>query len=543
MNDSYKIYASKDYVDSKALPEGATAHQQLVTGTDGNTKWSDYAYTRVKQVFVYNGDYAKTPSTAPGYSTNALYTSMFTLAKISDYVPTIDELFSDETTAIFDSGVVGEDIPDLKHVYDGYYGRFKFTKAPSTVTNPSSEDGLFPGIIVVSKPSIVFEVFDCYEPGIYIWTSKTGKQYATKSVTINCALPMDSSVPYISSSQPGQTITVKSIDENGKPTEWEAENVVKTINSVEPDENGDIAFIQPCTQGFMTMPNGVIVNMFSMPVQDVINQLAGRFAYALRIYRIEMMGNDVRYATRVSVGENPTSAVLYFGDDVAPIILDGENNKIITDPDWVAPTAAVKTINGVEPDEDGDVKPHYAMINSSTNTNFPLMNESGELSSHFAFAARFVVMGNSIMCDSTAKEIANAIGAYEKCVIRFTHVDIINRVATPYSHTTDEQIYDENGNIAGWSHTIHFGNKICPIVINPIANTITIDPNWVAPAESIPAPAVASVGQIIAVKSVDGNGKPTEWETIDPWTITSPNGTQFKLTIDDEGILSATELT
>lgn len=58
----------------------------------------------------------------------------------------------------------------------------------------------------------------------------------------------------------------------------------------------------------------------------------------------------------------------------------------------------------------------------------------------------------------------------------------------------------------------------------------------------ISTPTTASIGQTIVVKSVDENGKPTEWETIDPWVITSPNGTQFKLTIDDEGILSAAEL-
>ena len=57
------------------------------------------------------------------------------------------------------------------------------------------------------------------------------------------------------------------------------------------------------------------------------------------------------------------------------------------------------------------------------------------------------------------------------------------------------------------------------------------------------APTVTSVGQTIVVKSTDANGKPTAWETIDPWVITSPNGTQFKITIDNEGTLSATELT
>ena len=59
---------------------------------------------------------------------------------------------------------------------------------------------------------------------------------------------------------------------------------------------------------------------------------------------------------------------------------------------------------------------------------------------------------------------------------------------------------------------------------------------------AVSIPSIASIGQILKVKTIDDNGKPIEWETIDSWTITSPNGTQFKLTIDDEGVLTATEI-
>ena len=41
MSDSYKIYASQDYVDSKGLPDGQGAYQQLVTDSEGNAKWED----------------------------------------------------------------------------------------------------------------------------------------------------------------------------------------------------------------------------------------------------------------------------------------------------------------------------------------------------------------------------------------------------------------------------------------------------------------------------------------------------------------------
>lgn len=49
-------------------------------------------------------------------------------------------------------------------------------------------------------------------------------------------------VPVIQSAQVGQTIIVKSVDENGKPTEWEAADIsgVETVNGIVPDENGNV---------------------------------------------------------------------------------------------------------------------------------------------------------------------------------------------------------------------------------------------------------------------------------------------------------------
>ena len=60
MSDSYKVYASKDYVDSKGLPEGQGAYQQLVTDANGVAKWEDkLAYTNtLLSVQSPNGAYA-----------------------------------------------------------------------------------------------------------------------------------------------------------------------------------------------------------------------------------------------------------------------------------------------------------------------------------------------------------------------------------------------------------------------------------------------------------------------------------------------------
>ena len=63
--------------------------------------------------------------------------------------------------------------------------------------------------------------------------------------------------------------------------------------------------------------------------------------------------------------------------------------------------------------------------------------------------------------------------------------------------------------------------------------------------EAIPIPQTASVGQVLAVKAVDKNGKPTKWEVVDPMVVsssTSGSTKKFKITVDDSGTISATEV-
>lgn len=59
---------------------------------------------------------------------------------------------------------------------------------------------------------------------------------------------------------------------------------------------------------------------------------------------------------------------------------------------------------------------------------------------------------------------------------------------------------------------------------------------------AIPVPATASVGQVLVVKTVDANGKPTEWETVDAMVVSSstPDSTKkFRITVDDSGTITA----
>lgn len=61
--------------------------------------------------------------------------------------------------------------------------------------------------------------------------------------------------------------------------------------------------------------------------------------------------------------------------------------------------------------------------------------------------------------------------------------------------------------------------------------------------DAIINPSTATVGQTIVVKAVDENSKPTEWEAVDMNVLTSPNGTKYKITVADDGTLSATAVT
>lgn len=69
--------------------------------------------------------------------------------------------------------------------------------------------------------------------------------------------------------------------------------------------------------------------------------------------------------------------------------------------------------------------------------------------------------------------------------------------------------------------------------------------NVLLEGDAIPVPEVAAVGQVLVVKAVDENGKPTEWEAVDSMIIASStegSTKKFKITVDDSGTLSATEV-
>lgn len=97
MSDSYKIYASQDYVDSKGLPDGASANQQLVTDNRGVVKWEEKPFytTQYVEEITWDGDTAGREEVQLGYGA---------LWKISDTIYPPDGIIG-STFTIMRNGV------------------------------------------------------------------------------------------------------------------------------------------------------------------------------------------------------------------------------------------------------------------------------------------------------------------------------------------------------------------------------------------------------------------------------------------------------
>lgn len=142
----------------------------------------------------------------------------------------------------------------------------------------------------------------------------------------------------------------------GKGNQWklrekameEGDAVVKSINGVLPDENGELTTCQVKPISFMDgtafgLPTPQYYGLDSMA--EIVDWLRSQTSHEVVFYRvIALPGNKAitRYDTgheMIRLGDGAYNARIFFGDDLCPIILDSVNNKMIFDPDWVKPTS------------------------------------------------------------------------------------------------------------------------------------------------------------------------------------------------------------
>lgn len=111
MSDSYKIYASQDYVDSKGLPDGASANQHLVTDREGVVKWEEkpfYSETiqHAEEVFLEETSFSGTQFSITGFTSEFVVGTTYKVT-LNGKVYESEAYYCDGSTAIGNSSLIG----------------------------------------------------------------------------------------------------------------------------------------------------------------------------------------------------------------------------------------------------------------------------------------------------------------------------------------------------------------------------------------------------------------------------------------------------
>lgn len=364
-------------INKNVMPEAEPEiHQMLTTDGDGNPKWEDSAQFRKRVTIKHPGDMSEGTTDTPG-SASSLVNGIVRLIKVSDEVPAMGELFAEDTVLTVKDYTTGDSkgYPDAKYVFEGGYGRWKMSLIP--YESSLSDDGTYPGIVVVTTPTKVNDTWNCYEPGTYMWAGSLGESWGVPEIEYTTTIPINEehiseilpeNVPVIETASAGQVATVKTVDEDGKPTEWEAESLpdhIKTIfiqdNSAYPGGNNNILVYD--TEKILK--GSEVVNLFRgfylNEVPFVIRNIGIR-ENGLK-WKLPLMSVKTWEIQSIEGGFRLR---LHFSEEYADLLFSSVDDSIIIDPDWVAPaevalksevealaeeklvqeTAAVEIVNG-----------------------------------------------------------------------------------------------------------------------------------------------------------------------------------------------------
>ena len=168
---------------------------------------------------------------------------------------------------------------------------------------------------------------------------------------------------------------------------------------------------------------------------------------------------------------------------------------------------------------------------------FSLNRKANSASGEYSFTAGYNATASGL-CSFAAGQNTTAVGDYSFVIGRNNVIDDSGR----YLHIVGNGIGSERSNAytLDWAGNGWFSGDVFVGGFNPNTGV-----KLLKAGEAIPIPQTASVGQAIVVKAVDKNGKPTEWEVVDPMVVsssTSGSTKKFKITVDDSGTISATEV-
>lgn len=125
----------------------------------------------------------------------------------------------------------------------------------------------------------------------------------------------------------------------------------------------------------------------------------------------------------------------------------------------------VKTVNGIEPDENGNIKSDIAVPVLITHLKFPMFDD--------------------IKCNKTYEELHHSFltqstEATSIALCLYTALD----KSEEYRYCTNFVLEKDNGEFTK-RYFLYFGEDVAPYIIDVDANTITLDPNWIKPEENV----------------------------------------------------------
>lgn len=363
------------------LPETTESHQQLITDADGNKKWEDRTH-----YVTHVGSVVEVPETT--------FTTTIDggqgIAALSNYPENIS-------------------IGDIREItYDGVI-----------YTCTAYEFAYTPGSIALGNESLMGTDSDTGEPFFWIILPNASNLVTADTVatehTISCVtiaydevhklsdvyIPV--SVPVIQSASANQAVVVESVDENtGEVTGWKTvdvalksdmSGVLKTADNVEANEDGTIS--SAVSRVFSIVDASAIGaplnNYGQFTAQELYDSFSSGFINT-RFSRL-FIGNTTTTRFCTSWEKKDSVIICYFGDDVAPIIVNPADNTFTLDPDWVAP-------------EETATKSDVAAVQTQIDT----LNGTGEGSVKYAVAESVATIVASAPEDfDTLKEIADWI--------------------------------------------------------------------------------------------------------------------------------------
>ena len=446
----------------------------------------------------------------------------------------------------------------------------------------------------------------------------------------------------------GQSIVVKTVDEAGKPTSWAAETVVKRINGKAPDDTGNVESFHSVSFNFID-GSAIVPGLIQYYGKETMAEIYAYYQEAA-VYNVECcrfimgQGNTVQQRWCIATETIKDNGVvtrlrLYFGDDIAPVIMDIVNNKLYFDPDWTKPADLPNPDAGnhmLVTDAEGQTswaeRTHYVemipdvvlpeitvtaksaflknygaytrnlekehiyhvvcdgveyscvpawneslygytignaalasagedtgepfFINSHMNTDMTIIyfakdgthtvsidegfiehvhpldmkympagvvksvngiapDESGDIKSDIAFPVLIThlkfPMFDDIKCNKTCQELLHGLLSQST---EASSIALLLYTAQPKSevyHYCENFLIDKNGQDGGVRFILNFGKEIRPYIVDVNAETITLDPDWVAPKE----PPIPTASHQMLVTDDDGNAA---WEDRTHWS-------------------------